>query len=329
MFVAEFNKNQTLATLGVVHDILPMKHFIKFSNYTNEMNGSVSVLDQLEYFDIPSNDMSCVRFNGIVNQRVYFPTANLMFEIGMNINWVLNPKNSSKSYHGMTYNEKTVFITDNYKKSLLESDYLTLEQNKAFYEVIAENTYHIHKLSEPYNRCSKHVDPTYRQINCIEECINMNFRTDLNCSIPSYFKSNGLESCFERSQNFEYNDADFEYNETLTLKNNHTSSINKLIGRYYNYCKKWCPKECFVSKWNTPKKTRFVNNTKDFGLRVVLAQYFPLNLTQIPKMTGINFLQDIGGTLSLFVGVSFFSIVELFEFFVDVLYAIVSDIREY
>ena len=84
--------------------------------------------------------MSCVRFNGIVNQRVYFPTANLMFEIGMNINWVLNPKNSSKSYHGMTYNEKKVFITDNYKKSLLESDYLTLEQNKAFYEVIAENT---------------------------------------------------------------------------------------------------------------------------------------------------------------------------------------------
>ena len=72
----------------------------------------------------------------------------------------------------------------------------------------------------------------------------MNFRTHLNCSIPSYFKSNGLESCFERSQNFEYNDADFEYNETL--KNNHTSSINKLIGRYYNYCKKWCPKECYI-----------------------------------------------------------------------------------
>ena len=139
-FVAEFNKSQTLATLGVVHDILPMKHFIRYSNYTSEINGSVSVLDQLEYFDIPSNDMSCVRFNGIVNQRVYFPTANLMFEIGMNINWVLNPKNSSKSYHGMTYNEKKVFITDNYKKSLLESDYLTLEQNKAFYEVIAENT---------------------------------------------------------------------------------------------------------------------------------------------------------------------------------------------
>jgi hypothetical protein len=42
MLVAKFNKNQTLATLGVVQDMLPMKHFIEYSNYTNEMNRSVS-----------------------------------------------------------------------------------------------------------------------------------------------------------------------------------------------------------------------------------------------------------------------------------------------
>jgi hypothetical protein len=323
MLVGEYNKNQTIQTIGVVHDMLPMKYFIYYSNYTNEMNRSVSVLDQLEYFDIPSNDMSCVRFNGLVNERVYSFKTNLMFEIGMNNDFVLNPENSS-IYNAIFLAEKRIYITDNYKKSLIESDFSSLEESYAWYEVIAENTLHIHKLGEPYNRCNKSVCATYRQINCIEECINKEIRTEHNCSIPSYFKINGLESCFERNLYFEYNEPVLDMViDAAALKNNHTKSMNKLINQYYKGCEINCTKECFVSKWNTPKKIKFVNNNY-FELKVMLSEYAPLNITEIPKMTKFDLISDIGGTLSLFIGVSFFSIVELFEFFIEVIYAIAS-----
>ena len=315
-FVGEkTNGSQSENHVEIIHD-MDLKPFILFADYTNEVNGTVSVLDRLEYFDEPSLDTSCVRFDGVVYEPVYSCKADLYFEIAINTN--------ASFFQSIFYFDKTLFITDNYKKSLLKSDYMVLDGDKR-YEVIAENTLHMHKLGEPYNRCSRSVSSTYRQINCIEECINNEIKTNYNCSIPSYFKVNSLEHCFERKEHLIYTTFKeaLDFN-TFALVANHTKSRKRLIDEYYQFCEKKCPKECFMSKWNTPKKVRIVNNTKVFRLKVLLAEYSPLNITEIPKMTGFDLISDIGGTLSLFIGISFFSVVELFEFLIDVFYAIIS-----
>ena len=55
-----------------------------------------------------------------------------------------------------------------------------------------------------------------------------------------------------------------------------------------------------------------------------LVDYLPLIITQIPKISLFDLISNIGGTLSLFIGISFFSLVELFEFLIYVFCAIVS-----
>ena len=50
-----------------------------------------------------------------------------------------------------------------------------------------------------------------------------------------------------------------------------------------------------------------------------------LEITQIPKMTAFSLIASIGGSLALFIGIRFLSLVEILEFFIDVFYALVID----
>ena len=51
----------------------------------------------------------------------------------------------------------------------------------------------------------------------------------------------------------------------------------------------------------------------------MLGDFSSLEITQIPKFTSFNLVSTIGGTLGIFVGIRFLSIVEVVELFMDIL----------
>lgn len=148
------------------------------------------------------------------------------------------------------------------------------------------------KLGEPYNQCSESVDVSYRQINCIEICIYEQVKSKYNCSIPSYYEIKGFLNCVQ--------------------------DLNQLTIEFYSQCESGCVKECVSSKFSTRLTSNNVTSSTLFYFSV--NDLSTLKITQIPKMTVFDFVANIGGTLGLFVGVSFLSFVELLELSIDLFF---------
>ena len=87
------------------------------------------------------------------------------------------------------------------------------------------------------------MDKTYRQMNCIEQCINKEIKDMYNCSIPSFYKSNGLEECGGKL--LEYNISKQSELTNIKFKSldyeNHINYIMNLTKQFYHVCEIKCP----------------------------------------------------------------------------------------
>ena len=222
----------------------------------------------------------CIKFNHYTNKsenKLY--TANTLddfffFKID------LNKVKFSRVY---------VFSSDNYDNILDWSQYIT----RYFY---VENFFDINikkevelKLEEPYNRCQNISDITYRQTNCLAQCRNRNFASRYNCTLRNFYSVLGYSYCNEGvSKSLEFN----------------------------TICEEQCPKECSTTKFdvliNNPDVASNFNGTVEFSVYYLYLSY--TEIRQTPKMSGYSLLNEIGGALGLFVGITFLSLFEFLEY---------------
>ena len=95
--------------------------------------------------------------------------------------------------------------------------------------------------------------------------------------------------------------------------------------QFYQSCISLCPPECDSIKYETFYSfTKFdTTDTRKTDDYATFAIYFnSLDYTvidQIPKMNGLDLISNIGGNLGLFIGISFLSLAELIELFIEIL----------
>lgn len=132
----------------------------------------------------------------------------------------------------------------------------------------------------------------------------MEIKTKYNCSFPGHYTIRNLAQCGNQS------DAHF-IDYLLELKN-----------EFYANCEKQCPKECdsaqYKIKWEKSGTLNIFFPPSDFHFHY--AYLSSLEIIQILKMNEFNLLASIGGSLGLFIGVRFLSLVEVIEFFIDIFF---------
>jgi len=169
-----------------------------------------------------------------------------------------------------------------------------------------------------------------------QSCFSLYYRREqtsaCNCSIPTEWEVAGLESCrqskFDQCLRDVYNHIIYETDDFNT----------KVV--------KECPQECDytiyrksvqVSDYGTPNevenrlgkneflKLRHPNSTWQevketiLYLRVFFDELKYTHQSQIPKWEVADFVSALGGTLGLFMGMSFMSLFEIFSFVGEVL----------
>jgi len=185
-----------------------------------------------------------------------------------------------------------VFLSDNHDNILDWSQYVTSSLNVQGYYNIAYKKEVEYKLEEPYNQCQNISDLNYRQTSCLAQCKNKNFERYYNCTPRNFYSTPGYNSC---------------------------KSEVSLSSEFDSVCKEKCSKECTTIKFNTlvsnPQVSPNYSEKLDFLVWPLELNY--IEISQTPKMSGFSLMNEIGGALGLFVGITCLSLLEFLEFFFE------------
>jgi len=183
-----------------------------------------------------------------------------------------------------------VFLSDNYQNIMDNHQFLTTSYNvKGFYDVSLKKEIEV-QLEEPYNECQNMKDFAYRQTDCLALCKNKNFVRNYNCTLRNYYSTSGYIFC-----NFSH------------------------LPEFDSVCKEDCPKECISTNFepvlSKTDRGSYFNDTLEFYFFYTDLSY--LEISETPQMSGYSLMNEIGGALGLFVGITCLSLLELFEFFFE------------
>lgn len=233
--------------------------------------------------------------------------------------------NFTSIYYFAEYNDFFVSASDNYLNAYFKRlDFVTLF-SKNYYTLTTSKVQVEKKLGEPYNSCDASRGIKYRQLNCIEECINQGIAEKHNCSIPSYYELKRLKRCFNElsgnktantGKSMEYSKVDWDWLSEYPF------TVENLAMEFHDTCEKKCPKECESSSYSPLKIIQQNDLSNKIRMVFKLSDFSSLEITQLPKMSVYDMVANIGGNLSLFIGISFVSVVEVFEFFIELLCAV-------
>ena len=229
--------------------------------------------DDFEVFSITKAHFKgfCLRFNSYKNSSTELKKLNVGYSNGLSLVYWCNKP----------INRSFVFISDNYMKSLdQEANFYQSPNN--LYEYKLEKRVD-EKLGMPYNKCGSVKDDTYRQANCVEKCVYDKIALEYNCSFDGYYMFENLKEC------------------------NDTEQMTKTFNRK---CYEECPREC-VSILYTPSIMSIPLNGSKMGLKVFFGRSSYEKISQLPKMNKFDLVSGFGGVLGLFLGMSFFSFLEL------------------
>jgi hypothetical protein len=173
----------------------------------------------------------------------------------------------------------------------------------------------IQKLSEPYNHCVKKKingfisdlfqyfiqnNITYLQSDCIDLCIWEKMKQKCNCT----YGVGQYSECFRTS---------FDCIINISSK----YRLKKLDIPLE--CKNECPQECEFNNYKTyqsyvgPFKSSDILNANQIGVNFYYEKLEYILIDQIAKMNQFDLVSSVGGTLGLFLGFSFFTLVEIIE----------------
>lgn len=256
---------------------------------------------QLEFIKIASYHGDCVRFNSDGLE-----TANSTDDV---FYLVIRNEHTSKKEEGVIYtasmHQFDVYLSDSHLKSFL--NYRPAKVTGFRHHLISiEKTEIESKLGEPYNQCSDSVNVSYRQANCVEACINQEIEASYNCSVQSYYTHRELDACYSRIKSLQ------EYN----------TYPHALITEFGGYCTAECSRECQTIKFGLQVVNSVEESVNQTQLSFYVNDFSTLEIKQSAKITSFDLISSIGGLLGVFVGVSFLSFMEIFEFIIDVFFVL-------
>ena len=151
-------------------------------------------------------------------------------------------------------------------------------------------------LSFPYNECEDR-EMTYRQVNCINMCIQKSVQTKYNCSFPNFYLNKNQNKC--------------------------TTEIKDKKKEFEYKCRLQCPAECSrnvitTSNYPLSSPNQPVNEITVYSFFSSLNE---LKMTQIPKTSYETLLSDMGGNFGLFLGISCINVFEILEFLYKIIKA--------
>ncbi len=190
-----------------------------------------------------------------------------------------------------------VFISDNYLNDIDWSEFITTvnpRKSVSNYMYINLKKTKETKIGYPYNQpyyCDDETtDKAYRYRNCLLQCQNKLFLRNYNCTLINYYSVVGYAYC-----------------DQIRLESTEFKAV----------CDKECPLECTLIMYSADLS---YSDRKDLpqSIRVQFADISYFETSQTPQMTGFNLMNEIGGALGLFIGISFMSLLELLEFLSEI-----------
>ena len=286
--------------------------FVRAAEFTTEKKYVNRNL--IRKFNIPKSFGNCVRFNGWENRTLEIvETYTDIFKIDVRGSYPIN-----NEIYQIT-DKLDVYISDNYLNSYLYFEPLKLESKNKDHVLSIIKAEIESRLGEPYNNCTQAQDITYRQMNCIEECINKEIKNKYNCSIPSYYTIAGLQTCGGQLKDRSTSQSEHT-RDKFDFYENHMNYVVNLTNEFYYICEKICPLECETVRFDTRVVTSALASNSPAIFSFSMSDFSTLKITQIPKTILFSFISNIGGILGLFIGMSFLSFAEIFEFLINVIF---------
>jgi hypothetical protein len=290
------------------------KELIEYQNYPKILNFLefifiyskkyylLNAIDRIDSFKTPDYVLDCLRFNGLTNKSIQlFKASSTKDQVAIRIksNYIVPISENEYINYSFRFSNSDVniYIHDNHLNSLENIEPISLKINTHNTIGILKESIEI-KLPEPYNPCKESsIDEPYHQSSFIGNCIFKEIKDKYNCTfLQSLFSIKGFAEC--ELVRKEYLDFEKEFSPG---------------------CLKECPLEsCFSEKF-----TYDVRTIGDLYRTYTIFIFFfrdlsTLNITQIPKIDGFTFINNIGGGLGLFMGVAFPTLVEFIQFIFEI-----------
>ena len=271
-----------------------------------------NVSTHFDYFKVFSEfDYDCFRFNAATNKSLELFTAKTMdMTYAVSLKSMYIEQISVNEYYNYSFNPRStrfypdfdIYVGDNYLNSFEKIDSQRADGNLFHRIEIAKDSVEI-KLPEPYNQCKESLtNDHYHQSNCIETCISVEIKNKYSCTlVQSLFAIPGLKHC-----NYEG---------------------KRLYKEFLSVCQKECPESCYSERFTAEVWSSVPSD--DIGSRTLFRFSFrdlsSLTITQVPKIDGFTFLNNIGGGLGLFMGISFPTLIEFIEVIAEILWTAFVD----
>jgi len=274
--------------------------------FNNEFFNNASEWENhFEFFNDSSFAGICYRFNSGMNIKNEKIPIKISKKSGFDFSFYIKFNSSYKSFlvsiHNKTVHQSTIYDKGNYI-SVGSHNYFMI---KRVYDT---------KLEYPFNDCFRDVSSNfkrnktvidfinnknseYSQKECLRLCINLKYieKNPCNCTLKNMdddiskkcayrvlFQSNNHEHCFRQFM--------FTMN-----KNNEDNCLED-----------YCPLECNTFNYEVSINSRFDREYLSSNITVISVYY--------------DLISNIGGSLGLFLGISFISFAELFEVLAEFIY---------
>ena len=269
------------------------------SFYSNKPPTDFKAIDRIDSFKTPDSILDCLRFNGLTNKSIQLFKASSttdLFKVGIKNNYIVPISDNEYLNFSFHIPYLYVYIHESHLNSLENIEPISLRINSHNVIGILKDSIEI-KLTEPYNPCKESsIDEPIHQLNCIGNCIFKEIKDKYNCTfLQSLFAIKGFAEC--ELVRKEYLDFEKEFTPD-------------------------CLKECPLVSCFSEKFTYDVRTTIDLNSQTIFVFFFrdlsTLNITQIPKIDGFTFINNIGGGLGLFMGIAFPTLVEFIQFIFEI-----------
>ena len=246
---------------------------------------------------------SCYRFNSGINMSNQSVPINKQkqsgFDNGFSIDFISNSSQILVYIHNQTVKPLSI--------------------QKGFYIVSGFHNYFIlkrvydQKLEKPYNDCFKNVSDFQQNKTLIDHFIDKNaLYSQRECKrmfqVLKFIETSNC-NCSVHSLDDELYQKCYHENTNKTKE-----CYIRFMGTFRNdHFLQYCPKECDSFSYDITPYSLFGNPDNNFHIRVYYEDLKYSYISQQPKIEFVGLISNIGGSLGLFVGVSFISFLELFE----------------
>ena len=147
------------------------------------------------------------------------------------------------------------------------------------------------------------INETYKQTNCLELCFDVYYINENPCSCQNTSIGNVWEDCFV---NFE------RKNLSGCIFNRKLEFFRESI---LDKCKEYCPLECESVSYTV--NLNMLTNRNETEIFIYYQSLKYTLISQLEKEKVFDLISNIGGIFGLFIGVSFVSLFEIGELFIE------------